>query len=142
MTRALVVALVLFAVVGAAIVAGQSDGNGASGASGKQAPIFEIDPFWPKPLPNHWVMGSTIGLSVDDQDHVWVIHRPQSVEDNFKAAAMSPPTVAPPRPPTAVLGFSSMVAQLESANTASITAASPLTHGSQVPSSILRKSNV
>ena len=52
----------------------------------KQAPIFEVDPFWPKPLPNHWVTGSTIGLSVDAQDNVWTIHRPNTVEDNFKAA--------------------------------------------------------
>src|SRR5688500_16030587 len=52
----------------------------------KQAPIFEVDPFWPKPLPNHWVTGSTIGLSVDAQDNVWTIHRPGSVEDNLKAA--------------------------------------------------------
>ena len=51
-----------------------------------QAPIFEVDPFWPKPLPNHWVTGSTIGLSVDAQDHVWTIHRPDTVEANFKAA--------------------------------------------------------
>ena len=52
----------------------------------KQAPIFEVDPFWPKPLPNHWVTGSTIGLSIDAQDRVWTIHRPNTVEDNFKAA--------------------------------------------------------
>ena len=52
----------------------------------RQAPIFEVDPFWPKPLPNHWVTGSTIGLSVDGQDRVWTIHRPNTVEDNFKAA--------------------------------------------------------
>ena len=26
-----------------------------------QAPRFEVDPFWPKPLPNHWLLGSTIG---------------------------------------------------------------------------------
>jgi hypothetical protein len=52
----------------------------------KQAPIFEVDPFWPKPLPNHWVTGSTIGLAVDAQDNVWTIHRPNTVEDNFKAA--------------------------------------------------------
>ena len=50
------------------------------------APMFEVDPFWPKPLPNHWVTGSTIGLSIDAQDNVWTIHRPGSVEDNFKAA--------------------------------------------------------
>jgi len=51
-----------------------------------RAPIFEVDPFWPKPLPGHWVTGSTIGLSVDRQDNVWTIHRPNTVEDNFKAA--------------------------------------------------------
>jgi DNA-binding beta-propeller fold protein YncE len=58
----------------------------ARAQAAKRAPIFEVDPFWPKPLPNHWVTGSTIGLSVDAQDNVWTIHRPGSVEDNFKAA--------------------------------------------------------
>lgn len=58
----------------------------AQAQAAKQAPIFEVDPFWPGPLPNHWVTGSTIGLSVDAQDNVWTIHRPGSVEDNFKAA--------------------------------------------------------
>ena len=40
-----------------------------------QAPRFEVDPFWPKPLPNHWLLGSTIGVWVDEQDHIWIIHR-------------------------------------------------------------------
>jgi DNA-binding beta-propeller fold protein YncE len=40
-----------------------------------QAPRFEVDPFWPKPLPNHWVLGQTIGVWVDDQDLVWIINR-------------------------------------------------------------------
>jgi DNA-binding beta-propeller fold protein YncE len=55
-------------------------------AQAAQAPVFEVDPFWPKPLPNHWVTGSTIGLSIDAQDNVWTIHRPDAVEANFKAA--------------------------------------------------------
>ena len=59
--------------------------EGSDGRS-VQAPVFEVDPFWPKPLPNHWVTGSTIGLSLDAQDNVWTIHRPNTVEDNFKAA--------------------------------------------------------
>src|ERR1051326_5999005 len=50
------------------------------------APEFEVDPYWPKPLPNHWVTGSTIGVSVDAQDNVWTIHRPNTVDANFKAA--------------------------------------------------------
>ena len=40
-----------------------------------EAPKFEVDPLWPKPLPNHWVLGMTIGIWVDDQDNVWIIHR-------------------------------------------------------------------
>ena len=44
-------------------------------AAGVQAPRFEVDPMWPKPLPNHWVIGQTIGVSVDAQDHIWIIHR-------------------------------------------------------------------
>ena len=54
---------------------------GAQGAAkpaaqgGKQAPIFEVDPFWPKPLPNNWLLGSVIGVWADEQDNIWIIHR-------------------------------------------------------------------
>lgn len=47
----------------------------AQAKSVTQAPTFEVDPFWPKPMPNNWVLGQTIGLTVDDRDHVWIIHR-------------------------------------------------------------------
>jgi DNA-binding beta-propeller fold protein YncE len=72
-----------------------------------QAPAFEVDPFWPKPLPNNWVLGSTIGVAVDAQDHVWIVHRQDAVEENFKAAALKPPvgTCCIPAPP--VLEFDS-----------------------------------
>jgi len=49
-------------------------------AAGVMAPRFEVDPFWPKALPNHWVIGQTIGLSVDSKDHIWMIHRPGTLE--------------------------------------------------------------
>src|SRR5438552_15589282 len=39
------------------------------------APRFEVDPLWPKPLPNHWVLGQTIGVWVDSDDHIWIVHR-------------------------------------------------------------------
>ena len=68
------------------IVGSRAPQSTALAQAGKQAPVFVVDPFWPKPLPNHWVTGSTIGLSVDAQDRVWTIHRPNTVEDNFKAA--------------------------------------------------------
>jgi DNA-binding beta-propeller fold protein YncE len=76
--------------VGAVIIALTTVGvyrrSASAQGSSKQAPVFEVDPLWPKPLPNHWVTGSTIGLSVDAQDNVWTIHRPNTVEDNFRAA--------------------------------------------------------
>ena len=49
-------------------------------AAGTPAPRFEVDPMWPKPLPNHWVIGASIGVAVDANDHVWIIHRPASLE--------------------------------------------------------------
>jgi len=54
------------------------------------APQFEVDPFWPKPLPNHWILGQTIGVSVDAQDHVWIVHNSASLEDNEKHATTNP----------------------------------------------------
>jgi DNA-binding beta-propeller fold protein YncE len=61
-------------------------------AAGLQAPRFEVDPFWPKPLPNHWILGQTIGLSIDANDHVWIIHRPGSLEPGEQHATTNPPT--------------------------------------------------
>ena len=57
-----------------------------------QAPRFEVDPMWPKPLPNHWVMGNVIGVGVDSQDHVYIIHRGAgSLEPKEIYAAANPP---------------------------------------------------
>ncbi len=47
-----------------------------------QAPKFEVDPLWPKPLPNHWILGSAIGVWVDADDHVWIIHRSSATLGN------------------------------------------------------------
>jgi len=48
--------------------------------SDPMVPWFQVDPFWPKPLPNHWVLAMTIGLSMDAKDNVWILHRPQTLE--------------------------------------------------------------
>lgn len=44
-------------------------------AAVQDAPAFVVDPLWPKPLPNHWLLGSVTGVAVDAQDHIWVVHR-------------------------------------------------------------------
>jgi DNA-binding beta-propeller fold protein YncE len=62
-------------------------------SAGVEAPYFEVDPLWPKPLPNHWVLGSTIGVWVDERDHVWIIHRGSAtLGNNEKGLELSPPT--------------------------------------------------
>src|SRR5580704_9971855 len=70
-----------------------------------QAPKFEVDPLWPKPLPNHWVIGNTIGVSVDAQDHVWIIHRAGSLEAKEIYAAANPPAAECCTPAPPVLAF-------------------------------------
>jgi hypothetical protein len=39
---------------------------GAQGGARAIAPVFEVDPLWPKPLPNHWLLGMTIGVWLVD----------------------------------------------------------------------------
>lgn len=51
------------------------DNVDAQGRSGAVAPRFEVDPLWPKPLPNHWVLGNVIGVWADERDQVWIVHR-------------------------------------------------------------------
>ena len=46
------------------------------------APTYQVDPFWPKPLPNHWIVGAVVGVAVDAQDHVWITHRPSTLQPN------------------------------------------------------------
>tara|TARA_B100000809_G_scaffold265615_2_gene325008 strand:+ start:440 stop:1573 length:1134 start_codon:yes stop_codon:yes gene_type:complete len=49
-------------------------------------PQFEVDPSWPM-LPNDWVLGSVASVDVDSRDHVWIYHRPRSVDEAQQANA-------------------------------------------------------
>ena len=83
-------------VIGAAFVAvlvvlgiGQSVLQKAAAAQANgavMAPRFEVDPMWPKPLPNGWYQGMTIGVWADAQDHIWIVHRPDSLNAGEAAA--------------------------------------------------------
>jgi hypothetical protein len=59
---------------------------------GKQAPRFEVDMLWPKPMPNHWILGSAVGVAVDSKDHVFVIN----LVDSFNARTESGAIANPP----------------------------------------------
>jgi hypothetical protein len=64
-------------------------------------PQFQVDPFWPKPLPNNWILGQVSGIAVDANDHVWLVHRPGSLTEREAGQVQNPPwsdccTPAPP----------------------------------------------
>jgi len=58
-------------------------------------PQYTVDPSWPKPLPNHWIVGAVVGVAVDTHDHIWITHRPSTLQPNetrsfWKAAPVLP----------------------------------------------------
>ena len=58
-----------------------------------RTPEFRVDPFWPKPLPNRWLVGAVAGVAVDRHDHVWITHRPSTLQPNETRSIWS---AAPP----------------------------------------------
>lgn len=60
-------------------------------ARAAEAPRFEVDASWPKPLPNNWILGQVGGITTDSQGHIWVIHRPRSLTDDEKGASLTSP---------------------------------------------------
>lgn len=60
-----------------------------SGNSAKRMPVFEVDAAWPK-VPNDWALGVVSSVATDRRDHVWILHRPRTVQENLKAKAAPP----------------------------------------------------
>ncbi len=90
-TRSLILGIVPVALI-AAFGVGRVAFNRPSAEQGSVAPAFEVDPLWPKPLPNHWILGSTVGVGVDSRDHVFIIHRGLStLEPRTEAGAEATP---------------------------------------------------
>jgi DNA-binding beta-propeller fold protein YncE len=97
-----------FAAVLASLGAGQLLLQKAEAQRGTevQAPMFEVDPLWPKPLPNNWLLGMTIGVWVDEQDNVWIIHRgAATLNNNERGAELNPPVAECCRSAPPVLVF-------------------------------------
>src|SRR5512134_3488424 len=89
--RTLAIGTSFLMVLGALVVSERALERSASAqADLVEAPMFEVDPRWPKPLPNGWLIGMTIGVGVDSEDHVWIVHRPDTLSANETAAAQNP----------------------------------------------------
>ena len=68
-------------------------------------PKFQVEPFWPKPLPKNWILGQVAGIAVDKDDRIWITHRPATLVDDEKGAMQDPPTTKCCTPAPAVLEF-------------------------------------
>ena len=65
----------------------------AQSGTASTAPKLEVDLLWPKPFPvgKHWILSSVTGVTVDGQDHVWVVHRGvDALQANEKGPALEP----------------------------------------------------
>src|SRR5579862_2024816 len=60
-------------------------------ARAQQPPVYEVDPTWPKPLPNHWLMQGVPVMVTDKDDHIWVFNRPRDINPDENGAATKPP---------------------------------------------------
>ena len=58
-----------------------------------QAPRYQADPYWPKPLPDRWVLGGLGGVCVDAQDHVFILNRQDVVEGDLNGGKLAPPII-------------------------------------------------
>ena len=91
----------LVAAIGALAV-GQHALEARSRVHNVMAPRFEVDPQWPKPLPNHWVLGNVIGVGVDARDHVFIVHRNDTFDSTTEIGAVTNPKLSEccvPAPP-------------------------------------------
>ena len=90
--------LTLVAAAGFAVACSGTMAKEAAESAGQDdavmVPMFEVDPLWPKNLPNHWLMGPTIGVDVDSRDNIWVVHR--NTPDNFQGGTEIGLTFDPP----------------------------------------------
>ena len=80
-TRNFYVGVTILAVIGVLAAAQFMMQPVAEAQGGNQAGIYQVDAMWPKPLPNNWILGSTVGLAVDSRDHVWIVHRGKATID-------------------------------------------------------------
>ena len=76
-----------------------------SGPSTADAPQYEVDPSWPRQLPNRWTLGQVSGIATDSQDNIWIIQRPRSLTAHEVGAVQNPPMHDCCAPAPSVIAF-------------------------------------
>jgi hypothetical protein len=92
------------ASIGTMAQAPSSSGPAAAGR-GDDAPAYEVDPFWPRPLPNDWILGQVSGIAVDNDDNIWIIQRPRTLTAHEAGAVQNPPATECCYPAPSVIAF-------------------------------------
>jgi DNA-binding beta-propeller fold protein YncE len=82
-----------------------SKGSAAPSVNAAGTPQFQVDPAWPKALPNNWLIGQVSGVATDADDHVWVLQRPGSLTEDERGATLKPPQSTCCAPAAPVLEF-------------------------------------
>jgi hypothetical protein len=62
-------------------------------AQGTDVPMYEVDPTWPKPFPNRWVIGGLGGVCADANDHVLILNRQDVLDADLNAGRLAPPII-------------------------------------------------
>lgn len=70
-----------------------------------QGPAYSVDPFWPKQLPNNWLLGQVSGIATDKDDNVWIIHRPRTLTADELGSSFTPPNSKCCNPAPPVMEF-------------------------------------
>ena len=93
MKRTIAASVIVGLLAGIVIVLSQRGVQTAAAQSNpsaaREAPRFRVDPNWPK-IPNNWQLGQVASVSVDAQDHIWVLQRPGTLPPEEKARAAPP----------------------------------------------------
>jgi DNA-binding beta-propeller fold protein YncE len=71
-----------YPILGIAAIASAADNAKMVAAQtlAPKIPAYQVDPSWPRPLPNAWGIGPVSGISADSRDHIWIVHRQETVK--------------------------------------------------------------
>lgn len=85
---------ILGAAVSVSLWGGAKDAKPTQAVDGNGAPMFKVDPFWPKPLPNRWSMQQVTGVYVEEKnDHVWFLNRAAAADGDEIGGDGNPPRI-------------------------------------------------
>lgn len=78
-------------ITGFAVLLGLAAGNalgkdrsdrGKGWGHDRSAPRYEVDPSWPKSLPDAWLIGQVGGIAVDRHDNIWIVQRQRTLTND------------------------------------------------------------